>query len=224
MIPASILSRVLLPEPFWPMRPIASPGATSRSMSRTAQSSVKSVRRRRRTVSFSVRLRSWTMRKLRDTPLQADPARLDRHGRHRHNCTAISRSRRRNTRPHREHHDAPRPPSTPRRPRRAIRPKNSTSWIAMMNGAIGLAQCSRASPRGAPAEPGRRRSCRRPGSGRSRAARGREDVLDVPEVDVDGRQRQPEARGEHGEQDHEAGSATSGSRDPRSGARRAAAR
>ncbi len=62
MIPAISLSRVLLPDPLRPIRPTDSPGSMSRSTSRSAQNSVPLVRRRRSTVSFTVRLRSCTTR------------------------------------------------------------------------------------------------------------------------------------------------------------------
>ncbi len=68
MIPARSLSSVLLPDPLRPTMPIASPGATSSEMSCTAQKTSDRVRRRRRTVSLRVALRSCMSLKLRDTP------------------------------------------------------------------------------------------------------------------------------------------------------------
>jgi hypothetical protein len=56
MIPASSLRSVLLPAPLAPTTPSEVPGSTFRSTSRSAHSSRVRVRRRRSSVSFSVRL------------------------------------------------------------------------------------------------------------------------------------------------------------------------
>ena len=67
MIPARSLSSVLLPDPLLD-HAIALLGATSSEMSCTAQKTSDRVRRRRRTVSLRVALRSCMSLKLRDTP------------------------------------------------------------------------------------------------------------------------------------------------------------
>ncbi len=61
-IPAITVSSVLLPAPLAPTTPSAVPGTTSRSTSFSATTSRERVRRRRRTVSLSVRLCSSSRR------------------------------------------------------------------------------------------------------------------------------------------------------------------
>ena len=54
-MPETSFKRVVLPEPLRPTRPSASPGATSKETSRSAQTSLVAARRRAITVSFRVR-------------------------------------------------------------------------------------------------------------------------------------------------------------------------
>ena len=66
MIPATRRSRVVLPEPLRPMRPTASPRATSTETSRSAQTSVACVCPRWTKRSFSVRAsRPWIRKRAR---------------------------------------------------------------------------------------------------------------------------------------------------------------